>query len=301
MGGEHPTAYVVVRGASDVDGYASALQRVPGVLGVRVLDRNAEKSATLLLVTWTGNSQTQDSQRLLRELRAVPPPAGASAVIGGTTAETVDLIHSVGSRLPWMAGFVIVVMLLLLFAAFGSVVLPLKAVVMNAVSIAASFGVVTWIFADGHLAHWLGITAHGYLDATQPILMLAVLFGLSMDYEVFLLSRVRERWDVSHDNEDAVATGVQHTGKIITSAAILLAVVIGAFSTSSIVFIKMIGVGMLVAVLVDATIVRLLLVPATMRLLGTLNWWAPGPLRRWYERHGIRESEPARPEPSPVG
>jgi RND superfamily putative drug exporter len=301
MGGEHPTAYVVVRGAADVDAYASALQRVPGVLGVQVLDRNVAKSATLLLVTWTGNSQTQDSQRLLRELRAVPPPAGASVVMGGTTAETVDLIHSVGSRLPWMAGFVIVVMLLLLFAAFGSVVLPLKAVVMNAVSIAASFGVVTWIFADGHLAHWLGFTAHGYLDATQPILMLAVLFGLSMDYEVFLLSRVRERWDVSHDNEDAVATGVQHTGKIITSAAILLAVVIGAFSTSSIVFIKMIGVGMLVAVLVDATIVRLLLVPATMRLLGTLNWWAPGPLRRWYERHGIRESDAPGPEPSPLG
>ncbi len=187
-----------------------------------------------------------------------------------------------------MGLIVIGVMLLLLFLAFGSVVLPVKAVVMNAISITASFGVVTWIFADGHLEGLLGFESQGYLDATQPILMLAILFGLSMDYEVFLLSRVREQWDLSHDNDRAVAIGLQKTGRIITSAALLLAIVIGAFGLSGIVFMKMIGIGMLVALLLDATVVRALLVPATMKLLGRWNWWAPGPLLRWWERYGLR-------------
>ena len=192
-----------------------------------------------------------------------------------------------------MGFFVVAIMLVLLFVAFGSVVLPLKAVLMNVVSLGASFGVVTWIFQDGHLSGPLGFTSPGYLDVTQPILMLAILFGLSMDYEVFLLSRIREEWDRTGDNTTAVANGLQRSGRIITSAALLLAVVIGGFATSGILLMKMIGIGMLVAVLVDATVVRALLVPATMRLLGTVNWWAPGPLRRWWERHGIRESESA--------
>jgi RND superfamily putative drug exporter len=230
--------------------------------------------------------------------------------VGGTTAQTVDLIDSIGAHLPWMALVVVAVMLVLLFVAFGSVVLPLKAIVMNALSISASFGVVTWIFQEGHLSAVLGFTTPGYLDVTQPILMLAILFGLSMDYEVFLLSRVREEWDRTGVNTTAVAAGLQRTGRIITSAARLLAVVIGGFATSGIVFLKMIGIGMLVAVLLDATVVRALLVPATMRLLGRANWYAPGPLRRWWERHGHREgavapvppseAEPARPELVPA-
>jgi len=162
-------------------------------------------------------------------------------------------------------------------------------VLMNAFSITASFGVVTWIFSDGHLADLLGFTPQGFLDLTNPIVMLAVLFGLSMDYEVFLLSRVREQWDATGDNDRAVQTGVQKTGRIITSAALLLAVVIGAFSLSGVVFMKMLGLGMLVAILVDATVVRALLVPATMKLLGRWNWWAPAPMARWWERHGFRE------------
>jgi uncharacterized membrane protein YdfJ with MMPL/SSD domain len=172
-------------------------------------------------------------------------------------------------------------------------------------SITASFGVVTWIFADGHLEGLLGFESSGYLDATQPILMLAILFGLSMDYEVFLLSRVREQWDRTGDNTVSVATGVQKTGRIITSAALLLAVVIGAFGTSGLVFMKLIGVGMLVALLIDAVVVRALLVPATMKLLGSWNWWAPGPMRTWWDRHGIREYDvppaPARSEQELVG
>lgn len=169
-----------------------------------------------------------------------------------------------------MGLFVVAVMLVLLFIAFGSVILPFKAVVMHAVSLGASFGVVTWIFQDGHLSGLLGITSPGYLDITQPII-----FALSMGYEVFLISRIREQWDRTGDNTTAVASGLQYSGRIITSAALLLAVGIGGFATSGIVFIKMIGKGMLVAVLIDATVVRALLVPATMRLLGTLNWWAP--------------------------
>ena len=202
-------------------------------------------------------------------------------LVGGLTADTVDLLSSLESDLPWMAAIIAVVMMVLLFLAFGSLVLPVKAILMNVLSISASFGVITWIFAQGNLEGWLDFKSTGFLDATQPIFMLAILVGLSMDYEVFLLSRVREQWDRTHDNTLSVATGVQRTGRIITSAALLLAVVIGAFSTSGIVFMKMIGIGMLVALLIDATVVRLLLVPATMKLLGNWNWWAPradGPL-----------------------
>jgi trehalose monomycolate/heme transporter len=164
------------------------------------------------------------------------------------------------------------------------------------VSIGASFGAVVSAFQDGHLAGLLGFTSTGDLEATQLILMLAILFGLSTDYEVFLLSRVREEWDRTGDNTAAVAGGLQRTGAIITAAALLLVVVIGGFASGQILFIKMIGFGMIVALIVDATIVRALLVPATMRLLGRANWWLPGPLSRLYSRFGIRE-EIADPAP----
>jgi len=161
---------------------------------------------------------------------------------------------------------------------------------MNVLSLTASFGALVWIFQEGHLSGLLGFESTGAIEATQPILILALAFGLSMDYEVFLLSRIREQWDRTGDNTLAVAGGLQRSGKIITSAAVLLIVVIGAFATSGIVFIKMIGVGMIIVIVVDAAIVRTLLVPATMRLLGSWNWWAPGPLARFWARHGIRES-----------
>jgi len=305
FGQERSTANVLLDTTDDeeVAGYAARVTAVPGVLDVRPVD--AKDGATLLRVSWAGNSQTQTSQDMVERLRDIPGPHGEKVLIGGLSADTVDLLGSIKAHLPWMAGIIVAVMLVLLFLAFGSLVLPIKAVLMNLLSISASFGVITWIFADGHLEGFLGYESTGYLDATQPIFMLAILVGLSMDYEVFLLSRVREQWDKEHDpsmtlaekNTHAVAIGLQKTGRIITSAALLLAVVIGAFSTSGIVFMKMIGVGMLVALLVDATIVRALLVPATMKLLGTLNWWAPAPMRRFWERYGIRESIPeASPE-----
>ncbi len=295
-GTEQSTASLLVTGADEqaVAAYTADVEAVDGIVAVQAVA--TEGGNTLLRAVWDGNSQTEASQDIVTALRAVDPPSG-EVLVGGTTADTVDLISSVGSHLPWMGGIVLGVMLILLFLAFGSAVLPIKAIVMNAVSITASFGIVTWIFQDGHLSGLLGFEAQGYLDATNPILMLAILFGLSMDYEVFLLSRVREQWDKTHDNNLAVATGVQKTGRIITSAALLLAVVIGAFGLSGIVFMKMIGIGMLVALIIDATVVRALLVPATMSLLGRWNWWAPPPLLRWWEKHGWRENddEPAAP------
>ncbi|MFS3127464.1 MMPL family transporter [Nocardioides sp. Bht2] len=290
FGPERSTANISLSGAQGdaIEQYRAELAQVDGVLGVQVLA--SEGSESLLQVAWEGNSQTEASQQKIHDLREIAPPDGAQALVGGLSADTVDLLDSIGSHLPWMGLVVVFVMLVLLFLAFGSVVLPFKAIVMNALSITASFGVVTWIFAEGHLENLLGFTSSGFLDATQPILMLAILFGLSMDYEVFLLSRVREEWDRSGDNDRAVAVGVQKTGRIITSAALLLAIVIGAFGTSGIVFMKMIGVGMLVALLIDATIIRALLVPATMKLLGRYNWWAPAPMARWWQRYGFKES-----------
>jgi len=297
FGGRTASANIVVEGASQsqLDAYVGRLATVTGVKSARVIDQAAARpggtgTTSLVQVSWLGNSQAEKSQRLVRDLRAVDPGTGARALVGGLSASAVDLVDSIGSRLPWMGIVVIAIMLVLLFVAFGSVVLPVKAVVMNALSLGASFGLVTWVFQEGHLSGPLGFTPTGYLDVTQPILMLAIIFGLSMDYEVFLLSRIREEWDRTGDNTTSVANGLQRSARIITSAAVLLAVVIGGFATSGIVLMKMIGVGMLVAVLIDATVVRALLVPATMRLLGTVNWWAPGPLRRWWERHGIRES-----------
>jgi RND superfamily putative drug exporter len=306
FGPETSTAQLLVRGASEADvaAYADRVAALDGVTGVQPVV--AEGDATLLRVSWAGNSQSEDSQAMVEAIRDVRPASG-EVLVGGLSADTVDLIDSVGAHLPWMGLIVALVMLVLLFVAFGSLVLPVKAVVMNLFSITASFGVVTWIFSDGHLSGLLGFTPQGFLDATNPILMLAILFGLSMDYEVFLLSRVREQWDRTGNNDLAVATGVQKTGRIITSAAVLLGVVIGAFALSGIVFMKMLGIGMLVALLIDATVVRALLVPATMKLLGRANWWAPGPLLRWWERHGFREGddagsgEPSRePEPAAV-
>ena len=300
FGGGTSSASIVVTGTSrpQLASYVARLGAVSGVRTVQLIDQAAARPGSngptsLVQVGWLGESQSEPSQQLVRDLRAVDPGAGAHALVGGFSASAVDLIDSIGARLPWMGLFVVAVMLVLLFIAFGSVVLPLKAVVMSALSLTASFGVVTLIFQDGYLSGPLGFTSTGYLDATQPILMLAIIFGLSMDYEVFLISRIREEWDRTGDNTTSVANGLQRSGRIITSAALLLAVVIGGFATSGIVIMKMIGIGMLVAVLIDATVVRALLVPATMRLLGTLNWWAPGPLRRWWERHGMREPEDA--------
>ncbi|HEX5598895.1 MAG TPA: MMPL family transporter [Micromonosporaceae bacterium] len=281
---------VLVSGAAtgQVEQFAGEVARVSEVTGVQVAAQRGE--STLLSVSYAGEPTGEAARDAVRAIRDLPAPVGAEVLVGGRSAGDIDLLDSLRERLPWMALMMAAATLVLLFFAFGSVVLPVKAVLMNLVSIGASFGVVVWIFQDGHLADWLGFTPTGFIEPTNPILMLAVLFGLATDYEVFLLSRVREEWDRLGDNTAAVAAGLQHTGRIITAAALLLMVVVAGFATGGISIIKLIGVGMIVAIIVDATLVRVLLVPATMRLLGRWNWWAPGPLAKVYRRYGIRES-----------
>ncbi len=269
--------------------YVSRLEHVPGVTGGQVTGVRGRIARVDL--RYSPGPMTSQARSIVGQVRDIAPPAGARVYVGGTTAELVDELSSLGATLPWMALVVVLATFVLLFLAFGSVVLPVKAIAANVLSLSATFGVVVWIFQDGHLSGLLQFTPTGTIDPTTPILMLAIIFGLSMDYEVFLLSRVRERYDVTGDNGVAVASGLQRTGGIITSAALLLVIVIGAFSASGISFIKLMGVGMIIALIVDATIVRILLVPATMRLLGRANWWVPRPLRRLYTQYGFREAE----------
>ncbi|MEU1516436.1 MMPL family transporter [Streptomyces sp. NPDC005811] len=280
-------AIVTSSDRAGLERYVDAVRTVDGVSGAEVTGRSGDVAR--VTIRYEGDPISPRSRDLVSRIRAVPAPPGGEALVGGQTAQLADQLDAVGDLLPWMALIIGGAGFVLLFLAFGSVVLPIKAIVMNILSLGASFGALVLIFQDGHLSGLLHFTSTGTLEATQPILVLAVVFGLSMDYEVFLMSRIREEYDRTGDNTAAVAVGLQRSGRIITSAALLILVVIGLFSVSGITFIKLIGVAMLIAVLLDATIVRALLVPATMRLLGNANWWAPAPLRRFYARHGLRE------------
>ena len=286
-----------VASPADLARYVGELGRTPGVTRSGVLAVKGNNA--LVQVGFTGDSISGEARSTLASVRAVPIPPGSHVLVGGATAFLVDQLHSIGHVLPWMLAVMVVAMFVLLFLAFGSFVLPIKAILMNTLSIGASFGAITWIFQSGHLAHLLGFSKLGYLDATDPILMLAVVFGLSMDYEVFLLSRIREEWDnlgpTENRNATSVAVGLQRSGRIITSAALLLVIVIGSFAMSKVATLKLLGLGMALAIAVDATIVRAMLVPAVMRLLGTSNWWAPGPFARWWEAHGLHEADDAQP------
>ncbi|MYS12331.1 MMPL family transporter, partial [Streptomyces sp. SID6041] len=186
--------------------------------------------------------------------------------------------------------------LLLVLLLTGSVLIPVQAVVLNALSLTAMFGAVVWVFQDGHLADLLGFTATGDIETTLPVLMFCVAFGLSMDYGVFLLSRIKEEYDATGDHEHSVRFGLSRTGGLITAAAVILAVVMVAIGTSRVTNTKMLGLGVALAVLMDAMVVRSLLVPSVMKLTGRLTWWAPGPLRRFHDRFGISESDAPAPE-----
>jgi RND superfamily putative drug exporter len=230
---------------------------------------------------------------VVTEVRAVDSPLGTTYV-GGSAAEFADSQDAMGDRLPWALGIIVIATFVLLFLFTGSVVLPVKALVLNTLSLSATFGAMVWIFQEGHLSGLLGdFTVTGELDTAMPILMFCIAFGLSMDYEVFLLSRIKEEYDRTGDNTRAVALGLQRTGRLVTSAAALLAIVFLAFATSGVTIIKMLGIGVALAVLMDATIVRGLLVPAFMRVAGDLNWWAPAPLRRLHARIGLSEADEA--------
>jgi RND superfamily putative drug exporter len=240
------------------------------------------------------------TQQLVREVRAIH--ARVYVGVAGQTAALLDLEHSLSVHLPIVLAVIVAMTLIILFLFTGSVVLPIKAVLMNVLSLSAVLGILVLIFQDGHLQGLLSFTSQGALDATQPIFLAAIGFGLATDYGVFLLSRIKEARDNGASDSEAVAVGLERTGRIVTAAAILFAVAIGAFATSKLVFIKELGVGTALAVLIDASIIRALLVPSLMELLGSRNWWAPKPLRRLHDRIGLRENgSPRRELPSRRG
>ncbi len=224
---------------------------------------------------------------LVDELRtpgsALAPPPGMTVQVAGGAADVADVVSAVAAEFPRTALFLVITTYLVLFLLLRSVVLPLKALIMNTLSIVASFGALVWIFQDGNLSSVLGFRPLGFVETTQPVILFCVLFGLSMDYEVFLLSRMKEAWDATGDNREAVARGLERSGRIVTSAAAIVVVVAGSFAFADIVLIKALGLGVAIAVALDATVVRALLVPATMRLLGDWNWWIPRRLARWVE------------------
>jgi RND superfamily putative drug exporter len=248
------------------------------------------------------------AEALVDAVRAVPAPTAAGErLVGGPSAQLVDAKGTIGSRLPLAIGLIAATTFVLLFLFTGSVVLPLKALVINAVSIVGVLGAMVWVFQDGNLSEVLGFTPTP-LSLTMPLLMFCVAFGLSMDYEVFLLGRIKEQHDAGADTVTAVASGLERTGRIVTTAAALLAITFFAFTTSKVSFLQLFGLGTGLAIVLDATLVRGVLVPALMRIMGRLNWWAPRPLRAVYERFGLAEApdpvpgaDPTpRPQPAPA-
>jgi RND superfamily putative drug exporter len=243
--------------------------------------------ATYLSVVPAVEPMSDAGEDLVHTIRETDAPW--DVLVTGQSAGLVDTNDSLFGRLPWALGLIALITAVLLFMMFGSVVIPAKAIVLNLLSLTATFGAMVWIFQEGHLSGVLDFTATGAINGAMPILMFCVAFGLSMDYEVFLLSRIKEEHDNGSDSVRSVAVGLERTGRIVTAAAILIAVVMIAFATSRVSFIKMFGVGLTLAVLLDAFLIRGTLVPAFMRLAGDWNWWAPGPLRRFHQRWGISE------------
>ncbi|HEY7133146.1 MAG TPA: lipocalin family protein, partial [Candidatus Limnocylindrales bacterium] len=239
---------------------------------------------TAFTITTPYGPNRDEGRALVADLRsgtgALAPPAGMTVLVGGGAADVADVVGRVAADFPRTALFIVVTTYLVLFLLLRSVVLPAKALIINTLSIVASFGALVWIFQDGNLSRLLGFQPLGFVETTQPVILFCVLFGLSMDYEVFLLSRMKEVWDRTGDNQEAVARGLERSGRIVTSAALIVVVVAGSFAFADIVLIKALGIGMAIAVALDATVVRALLVPATMRLLGKWNWWLPSGLRR---------------------
>jgi RND superfamily putative drug exporter len=295
--------------ASAVADYAARLSLVPGVARVDaatgsyaqgqavpgapdLAQRFADPSGadgTWWSVVPSVEPLSSAGEQLAKDVRAVPAPS--DVLVSGPSAALVDTKHSLFSRMPLALGIIAVVTFVVMFLMVGSILVPVKALVLNLLSLSATFGAMVFIFQEGHLSGLLGFTATGSLTATMPILMFCIAFGLSMDYEVFLLSRIKEEHDRTGDNEHSVAMGLERTGRIVTAAAALLSFVFLAFATSGISFIKMFGLGLALAVIMDATLVRGVLVPAFMRLAGNANWWAPAPLHRLYERIGWREGD----------
>jgi RND superfamily putative drug exporter len=266
-----------------------ASQRPPGLDAL--LSRYVEGSTVRLDAISPLSPSQPAATDMIPVIRAIDPGAGITTEVGGSAATGHDFLVSQSERAPLAVGLTLIASAVILFLLFGSVVIPLKAVIMTLLSISASFGALVWIFQEGHLSDVLAFQPLGYTIAGNPIIMFSVIFGLSMDYEVLLLSRIQEAYRRTGDNTASVAEGLARTAGVITGAALIMVTVFAAFALADVITIKSIGVGMAIAVFVDATIIRVLLVPATMRLMGRWNWWAPGPLGRLADRLGFSHVE----------
>ena len=306
---------------AEITRYSADLSRVPDVLAVSSpvgtfvagAPAGPPSAATgkaggsaFLTVRTTAPLFSDASETQLRRLHEVAPPAGTTVELTGTAQINRDSVNAITSRLPLVLGLIAVVTFALLFLLTGSLVLPLKALVLNMLSLTTAFGAMVWIFQDHHLGG-LGTTSTGTLVANMPVLLFCIAFGLSMDYEVFVVSRIREFWLASGqtgaDNDESVALGVARTGRVVTAAALVMSISFAALIAAHVSFMRMFGVGLTLAVAADATLVRMVLLPAFMRVLGTRNWWAPRPLARLHARFGISEGpipQPTMAPPTPV-
>ena len=296
--------------AADIDRYAADLSRVPDVSAVSAptgtfvdgrpvgppsAPTGQASGSAFLTVDSTAALFSDSSEAQLDRLHAVPGPAGRDVAMTGTAQVNRDSVDAITSRLPLVLGLIAVIMFVLLFLLTGSIVVPLKALVLNVLSLTAAFGAMVWIFQDGHLGG-LGTTATGSLVANMPVLLFCIAFGLSMDYEVFLVSRIREFWLASGrthaDSDESVALGIAHTGRVITAAALIMSISFAALIAAEVAVMRLFGLGLTLAILADATLVRMVLVPAFMHVMGQWNWWAPAWLVRVHNRVGLAEAPP---------
>jgi putative drug exporter of the RND superfamily len=275
---------------ADQQDLSRRIAAIPGVL--RVQPPQVGTSIVLMTAVSNQEASSDGARTILKTIRSQPVAGGGQLLVTGQTAFDVDFINFIIGTTPLAVGFVVLVTYLVLFMLTGSVVLPLKAVVLNLLSISASFGALVWIFQDGHLSAQLGFTPQS-IDPSVPVILFAIVFGMSMDYEVLLLSRIQEEYARTSDNTHAIAEGLERSGRLITGAAAIMVAVFLAFGLAEVVLIKSIGLGLAIAVALDATIVRALIVPAVMRILGDLNWWAPQALRSLHRRAGLGRFAPA--------
>ena len=288
------TVVVEGGGAASAEAVRAEVSGVNGLLAVKQPQPVGE-GLTVIQAIANGSYIDERSRDAVEEIRALQAPRGTEVSVTGASANFVDFQSSLKAHAPIALGIVILATLVILFLFTGSVILPVKALLMNFLTLSAVFGILVLLFQDGRLEGLLDYTSQGAIEQSMPILLFALAFGLSTDYAVFLLSRIKEARDAGASDSESVAIGLERTGRIVTAAAVLFAIAIGAFATSQIIFIKQNGIGTALAVLIDATIIRALLVPSLMELLGKWNWWAPAPLRRLHERFGLSEGGAVEP------
>jgi RND superfamily putative drug exporter len=281
----NPVEIVIPKGAlvqPEVTKYISEVAKVDGI--VRVSPPQIFGDDLRITAVHSMPPRTLKGESLIKDIREIKSPEGT--LIGGIAADYADTQIGIAKTMPWALTWIAIGVLILLFVFTGSIILPIKAVILNILSLAATLGAITWIFVDGHLRWLVGdFTVTGAVDTGSIILVAVVAFGLSMDYELFLLSRIKEEHDAGKSNIESVAIGLQRSARIITAAAGLLAIVFASFMISGVTSIKMLGFGVAFAILLDATLVRALLVPALMRLFGERNWWAPKSMKRFTINH----------------